>query len=129
MILNKTNVSPAVVNFLDSTISVYQGKLLYKLFDKREDFNFTVLNYPHACGNIPSAPTHGIFISQLIRFCNMNSSYKNYIQVCKKLYEKLVQQKFTKTRLQRKFDDFCSRHVLCWSKFGVDIAKYKSNIC
>ena len=129
MVLKKTNVSSAVVNFLDSTISVYQGKFLYKLYDKRDDFDFTVLNYPHACGNIPSAPTHGIFISQIIRFSNMNSSYKNYIQVCKKLYEKLILQRFSKSCLQRKFDDFCARHILCWSKFGVDIQNYKTVIC
>ena len=129
MILKKTNVSPAVVNFLETTISVYQGKFLYKLFDKRNEFNFNVINYPYACGNVPSAPTHGIFISQLIRFCHMNSSYKNYLDNCKKLNEKLVNQKFEKSRLQRKFDEFCTRHILSWSKFGIDIPIYKSEIC
>ena len=129
MILKKTNISSAVVNFLDSTISVYQGNFIFRLFDKRNEFNFNVINYPYACGDVPKAPTHGIFVSQLIRFCNMNSSLKNYFDNCKKLYAKLVNQSFEKCRLQCKFEDFCERHILCWSKFGVNIQTFKTEIC
>ena len=129
MILKNTNVSPCVVNFLDCTISIYQGRFVFKLFDKRNEFKFNVLNYPHACGNIPTAPTHGIFVSQLIRFCDMNSSFKNYVVDCKKLYTKLITQKFDKCRLRRKFDSFYERHILCWSKFGMNIQINKSDIC
>ena len=128
MVLKRTNVSPAVVNFLDSTISVYQGKFFYKLFDKRNDFNFDVISYPYACGNIPKGPTHGIFVSQLIRFCNMNSSIQNYILNCKKLFSKLVQQRFEEKRLKVKFDEFCRRHFSYWSKFGINIEQHKVDI-
>ena len=129
MVLKKTNISSSVVNFLDCTISVYHGKFAFKLFDKRDEFNFNVINYPYACGNVPKAPTHGIFVSQLIRFCNMNSSLKNYFADSKKLYAKLVNQNFEKKRLQHKFDDFCVRHILYWAKFGVDIEMHKNEIC
>ena len=37
------------------------------LYDKREAFNFTIVNYPHMDSNIPSKPAYGVFISQLIR--------------------------------------------------------------
>ena len=44
-----------------------KGKLLTKLYDKRDDFSFRIVNFPFICGNIPSAPAYGEFISQLIR--------------------------------------------------------------
>ena len=128
MILKKTKLSPAVVNFLDAIISIYQGKFIFKLFDKRTEFNFNVINYPYTCGNVPNAPTHGIFVSQLIRFCNMNSIFKNYVTDCKNIYTKLVNQRFDKS-LRQKFDDFCELHILCWSKFGRNIQQHKSEIC
>lgn len=31
--------------------------------DKRDDFKFAVINCPHLNGNIPTAPTHGVYIS------------------------------------------------------------------
>ena len=120
MVLKKTNISPSVVNFLDNTISVYQGKFLFKLFDKRNEFKFNVINYPHTSGNVPKAPTDGIFNSQLIRFCNINSSCKNYF-IARLYYAKLVNQSFDKSRLRRKFDEFCEHYIFCWSKFGMNI--------
>ena len=128
MILKKTNVSPAVVNFLDSTVSIHQGKFVYKLYDKRNEFNFNVINYPYVCGNIPKTPSHGIFISQLIRFCNMNSSFKHYVSNCHDLFTKLVNQNFDVLRLKRNFDVFCGRHFSYWSKFGINIEQYKNDI-
>jgi hypothetical protein len=35
--------------------------------DKRDDFNFPIVNFPN---NIPAAPANGVYISQLIPFLN-----------------------------------------------------------
>ena len=128
MILKRTNISPAVVNFLDSTVSIHQRKFVYKLYDKRNKFNFNVINYPFACGNIPKTPSHGIFISQLIRFCNMNSSFKHYVSNCPDLFTKLVNQNLDILQLKRNFDIFCGRHFSYWSNFGINVAQYRNNI-
>ena len=39
------------------------GVLSYKLYDKRDDFNFSIVNFPHMCSNIPSGPAYGVYIS------------------------------------------------------------------
>ena len=44
-----------------------KGKLLTKLYDKRDDFSYRIVNFPFTYGNIPSAPAYGVFTSQLIR--------------------------------------------------------------
>ncbi|KAH3731041.1 hypothetical protein DPMN_057046 [Dreissena polymorpha] len=35
------------------------------LYDKRDDFNFEIVNFPFLDGNIPKGPSYGIYISQL----------------------------------------------------------------
>ena len=36
---------------------------------KRDDFNFELVNFPFLDGDVPSSPSYGVYISQLIRFC------------------------------------------------------------
>ena len=60
--LDKTNVSVSKSHFLDMTISVFRGKFFIKLYDKRNDFDFDVINFPFLDGNIPKGQSYGIFI-------------------------------------------------------------------
>ena len=45
-----------------------QGKLHTWLYDKRDDFDFTIVKFLHLSGNIPSSPAYDVYISQLIRY-------------------------------------------------------------
>ena len=40
-----------------------EGRLRTKLYDKRNDFNFPVVNFPFICSNIPAAPAYGVYLS------------------------------------------------------------------
>ena len=43
-----------------------ERRLRTKRYDKRDDFNFPIVNFPFICNNIPAAPVYGVYISQLI---------------------------------------------------------------
>jgi hypothetical protein len=43
-----------------------EGRLRMKLYDKRDDFHFPIVNFPFVCSNIPAAPAYGVYISHLI---------------------------------------------------------------
>jgi hypothetical protein len=45
-----------------------EGRLRTKFYDKRDDFNFPIVNFPFRCSNIPAAPAYGVYISQLIGY-------------------------------------------------------------
>jgi hypothetical protein len=45
-----------------------QRQLTTQLYDKQNDLNFSIVNFPYLCSNIPSSPAHGVYISQLIRY-------------------------------------------------------------
>ena len=54
-------------------------KIHTSLYDKRDDFNFHITNFPFLISNIPSSPAYGVFISQLIRYARASSSYECFI--------------------------------------------------
>jgi hypothetical protein len=44
------------------------SKLTIQVYDKRNDFIFSIVNFPylHICNNIPSSPAYDVYILQLI---------------------------------------------------------------
>ena len=38
-----------------------EGWLRTKLYDKRDDFNFPIVNFPFICSYIPAAPAYGVY--------------------------------------------------------------------
>ena len=74
--LNKANSSDTEVPFLDLNLSITNGMVSSKIYDKRDDFNFKIVNFPFLDGDVPCSPSYGVYISQLIRFARV-CSYVN----------------------------------------------------
>ena len=66
--LNKANSSDTEAPFLDLNLSITNGIVSSKIYDKRDDFNFEIVNFPFLDGDVPRSPSYGVYISQLIRF-------------------------------------------------------------
>ena len=64
--LNKANSSDTEVPFLYLTIT--NGIVSSKIYDKQDDFNFEIVNFPFLDGDVPCSPSFGAYISQLICF-------------------------------------------------------------
>jgi hypothetical protein len=56
-----------------------EGWLRTKLYDKRDVFNFPIVNFPFVCSNIPAAPAYGVYISQLIGYSRACGSYQDFL--------------------------------------------------
>ena len=119
--LKNTNLSPAKSTFLDLLISVFRGKFLYKSYDKRDDFNFEVVKYPHLHGKIPRKPSYGVFTSQVLRFCDVNGNVKNFGKDVHNMVKIFANQGFDKLKLFGHYKLFCQKYFYKWSKFGSDI--------
>ena len=118
MVVSKANISVRKTHFLDLTISIYRGKFYIILYDKRNDYSFEVINYPFLDGNIPKNQSYGVFISQLVRFARINSSFQRFIADCRNLICKLIRQSFNPAALRRKFNIFIDKYFDIWGKFG-----------
>ena len=69
--LDKANSSDTEAPFLDLNLSITNGIVSSKIYDKRDDFNFEIVNFPFLDGGVPRSPSYGVYISQLIRFARV----------------------------------------------------------
>jgi hypothetical protein len=51
------------------------GKITIQLYNKQNDLNFSIVNFPYLCSNIPASPAYGVYISQLVRCARPYSIY------------------------------------------------------
>ena len=74
--LNKVNSSYTKAPFLDLNLSISNGTVSAKTYDKRDDFDFDihVVNFPFLDGDVPQRISYGVYISQLIRFARASSN-------------------------------------------------------
>jgi hypothetical protein len=68
------------------------GQISTKIYDKRDDFNFRIINFPNMCSNIPASPAYGVYISQLIRYARANSNYSDFLNSQSICYTTLIKQ-------------------------------------
>ena len=76
--LNKANSSDIEAPFLDLNLSITNGIVSSKIYDKRDDFNFETVNFPFLDGDAPHSPSYGVYISQLIRFARVCSNVDDF---------------------------------------------------
>ena len=51
--LNLVNVSDTEASFLDLLLSISDGFVQTKIYDKRDDFDFDIVNFPFLDGIVP----------------------------------------------------------------------------
>jgi hypothetical protein len=50
-------------SYLDLHLEIdSEGRSRTKLYDKRDDFNFPIVNFPFICRNIPAAPAYSKYV-------------------------------------------------------------------
>ena len=69
-----------------------RGRLRRKLYDKRDDFNVPIVNFPFICSNFSTAPAYGVYISQMIRYSGACCSYQDFLDRGLLLRWKLLNQ-------------------------------------
>jgi hypothetical protein len=56
---NNTADTDRSASYVDLHLEIdSEGLLRTKLYDKRDDFNFTIVNFPFICSNIPTVPSY-----------------------------------------------------------------------
>ena len=68
---NKANNIDTAAPFLDLHLSVANGFISSKIYDKHDDFYFDIVNFPFLDGDVPCRASYGVYISQLIRFARV----------------------------------------------------------
>ena len=98
-------------------------RLRTKLYDKRGDFNFPIVNFPFICNNIPATPAYGVYISQLIQYSRACGSHQNFLDRGLLLRRKLLNQGFLLVELKSSLRKFYGRHHDLVDRYGISVAQ------
>ena len=77
--LNKAYTSDTKAAFLDLHLSISNGIVSTKIYDKCNDFDFEIVNFQLLDGDVPRSTSCGVYISQLIRFARASSHVADFI--------------------------------------------------
>ena len=126
--IKETTETSASSSYLDCYLYIDNGKLTTRLYDKRDDFNFPIVNFPFLSSNIPSAPAYGVYVSQLIRYARTCSNYQDFMERGKVLTQKLLSQGYQKTKLVATLKKFYGRHHDLVNPYNVAVSRIVSDV-
>jgi hypothetical protein len=116
-------------SYLDLHLEIdTRGRLNTKLYDKRDDFDFPIVNFPFLSGNIPEAPAYGVYISQLIRYSRACDIYSDFIDRARLLTKKLLNQGYVVPKLQSSLLKFYGRHHDLVDRYDKTVSQMKEDL-
>ena len=87
------------------------GTVSTKIYDKRDDFHFDIVNFPFLDGDVPRRTSYGVYISQVIRFVRASSNLSDFNCRNEALTSKLFRQGYRYFKLHKAFSKFYRRHI------------------
>ena len=106
--IKDTTESNTSASYLDYYLCT--DNLVTRLYDKRDDFNFPIVNFPFLGSNIPPAPAYGVYVSQLVRYAKVCCKYQDFVDTGKLLTNKLFSQGYCKAKLMSIVKKFYGSH-------------------
>ena len=91
---------------MDLHLSISNGFVSSKIYDKLDDFDFDIVNFPFLDGDVPRSTSYGVYISHLIRFARVSSHEADFNARNKSLTAKLLQQGYRYHKLERLSPNF-----------------------
>ena len=96
--------------------------MLTCLYDKRDSFNFSIVNYPYvSSSNIPQNPAYGIYTSRLVSIVRACDHYIDFEERHNGLCEKPFKQGFKYDKLVRQLRKTLVNHRELFAKYGNNI--------
>jgi len=93
------------------------GRLKTKLYDKRVDFSFWIVNFPFISSNIPVSPTYEVHITHLIRYSS------DFLDRARLLTQRLFKQGYVATRSKSSLQTLYSRHHNLVGGYKISISQ------
>ena len=112
--LNKANTS-------DTEAMISNDIVSNKLYDKRTDFDFEIVNFPVLDGDVPCSTSYGVFFFQLFHFARASSHVADFMTRNRLLTQKLLNQGYQYHKLRQTFSKLYRRYYDLISKFQVGL--------
>ena len=113
--------NPHPKQFLSLHLSISNDIVSTKIYDKRDDFDFEIVNFPFLGGDVPRSTSYRVYFSQLIRFARASSYVSDFNTRNKLLTQKLLKQGFRYHKLRKTLSKFYRRYYDLIYKFKVGL--------
>ena len=107
--LNLEN-SGDTVNFLDLSLTNNNGHIDVKLYDKRDNFPFSIVRLLFTSSNIPSRMFYNCVGAEILRIGRVSSSTPNFIDAAKSLIDRAKKQGGKDFKLENVLKRMYGRH-------------------
>ena len=116
-------MSDTEASFLDLHLSITDGFVKTKIYDKRDCFDFDIVNFPFLDGDFPRSTSYCVYISQLIRFARVSSHVDDFNTRKNVLTAKLLRQGYRYHKIRKAFSKFYRRHFDIVSEYNVGLKR------
>ena len=114
--------------FLDLYIQIVDGIFIYKLFDKRDEFPFSIVRMPDLSGNLPSFIFYGSIMSEFLRIARCTRLISDFLPRAKSLVNRMVSQGGNKPLILKQIKKAVSRHPEPFRKFSISTQQIIENL-
>ena len=101
--LQLISISDTEASFSDLHLFISDGFVKTKIFDKQDDFDFDIVNFPFLDGDGPRSTSSAVYISQLIHFARVLIHVDDFNTRNKVLTAKLLRQGYRYHKIRKAF--------------------------
>ena len=109
--------------FLDTNITIENGKFCTKLFDKRDNFGFDIVRMPFACSNIPGKMFYGSIGAEFLRIARATREIEDLESTCKQLLTRMSSQGGCIFKTRSTLTKMIQKHQDTFGKYEMSILK------
>ena len=104
-------------SFLNLDITIKDGIFVYKLFDKRDAFPFSIVRMPHIDSNIPESIFYSSFVGEFLRIARSTLLFEDLKDKAKVFIARMRSQGANDVKLDRSLRRIIKRHDSDFSRF------------
>ena len=106
-------------SFLNLDITILEGKFVYKLFDKRDAFPFSIVRMPHIESNIPETIFYSALTGEFLRIARSTLLLEHFLGKAGNLCRRMSKQGAKKDMIRRNLRKIIERHHDDFSRFHI----------
>ena len=116
----KCEHSGSHATFLDLDIAVEEGIFVYKLFDKRDAFPFTIVRMPHKSSEIPSYIFYGAILSEGLRIARATLRFGDFLPKVSALVTRMINQGGENYKIFRQLNKAMTRYPDVFMRYNLN---------
>ena len=107
--------------FLNLDITIEDGKFIFKLFDKRDEFPFSIVRMPYKDSNIPLTIFYASLVGEFLRIGRSSMLFRDFLPKARDLLDRMIRQGANASRVRRVLRKLMFTHWNVFSIFGFDL--------